>query len=196
MPKKLNNPDRNAILNAFDLKWTQTQTRYGLEGVTELAQTSYTDNQHSTSVTVGFDGVTQNVIQVETGQNQLENERVQSQTPQGLEGVTELARNSYTNNQTESSVTYELAMETEPHSEKPFWWPKWSDRYDPEFEMIAHRAYWWLLGASTFEGLSEAKERISQLSHNLGWGSHQLLNWLFERMPDDAIDYVEELMAI
>ena len=81
-------------------------------------------------------------------------------------------------------------------NDKPFWWAKDSDRYSPEFEVKVHTAYWWLLAASTFEELEQAKVRITQLSQNLGWGSHQLLNWLFERMSDEAIDYVESLMAI
>ncbi|MDJ0511579.1 MAG: hypothetical protein QNJ64_20355 [Crocosphaera sp.] len=118
-PKKLNNPDRNAILNAFDLKWTQTKTRYGLEGVTELERKPYTINQQETSVTAENDRITIDVIGVENGtettnlgaeamvKNEGENERGQTETRYGLEGVTELARNSYTDNQTESSVTGE-----------------------------------------------------------------------------------------
>ncbi|WP_157951123.1 plasmid replication protein, CyRepA1 family [Cyanothece sp. BG0011] len=198
-PEKLNNSDRNAILNAFDLKWGQTVTRYGLEGVTELPENSYTINQQETSVTVenngrtetdyrtGFSLGTENVVQVGNPQDQLENEEGQSQSPQSLGGVTELARTRKTNNQEETNVTEDL---------KPFWWPYSSDRYSPDFELTVHTAYWWLLAAESFEGLELAKAKITQLSHKLGWGSHQLLNWLFERMPDDAIDYVEGLMAI
>ncbi|MEL4895934.1 plasmid replication protein, CyRepA1 family [Crocosphaera sp. Alani8] len=203
-PKKLNNPDRKAILNAFDLKWSQTKTSYGLEGVTELPRNRKSDNQQEASVTVANNEVTYNdyptgecpssidMDRGETPQNEGSNEKGQTETGHGLEGVTELARTSYTDNQQETSVTEALKLE----NDKPFWWAKDSDRYSPEFEVKVHTAYWWLLAASTFEELEQAKVRITQLSQNLGWGSHQLLNWLFERMSDEAIDYVESLMAI
>ena len=38
--ERLNDPDRLAILNALDLKWSQTKAKYGLEGVPKLAEKS------------------------------------------------------------------------------------------------------------------------------------------------------------
>ncbi|MEL4896833.1 plasmid replication protein, CyRepA1 family, partial [Crocosphaera sp. Alani8] len=269
-PKKLNSTDRKAILNAFDLKWSQTKTRYGLEGVTELERKPYTINQQETSVTAENDLITIDVDGVENGmgtsnmvaevmvKNEGSNERVQTETGYGLEGVTELARTSYTDNQTEGSVTVEndlitidvvevengtLSTNVVPEgmvknegsnegvqtetghglegvtelernsytinhqetsvtealkleNDKPFWCPKHSDRYAPEIEVAAMTGYASVLASSSFWELQEAKEQIVQLSQNLGWGVHELLNWIFERMPDDAMDHVDGLMAI
>ncbi len=204
------------VKNEGSSERVQTETDYGLEGVTELKRTSYTINQQETSVTVVNDQVTDNdyptdecpssidVIGVENGtettnvvaeamvKNEGSSQRVQTDTGHGLEGVTELARTSYTDNQQEGSVTEALKLE----NDKPFWWGHSCDRYAPEIEVAAMTGYASVLASESLSELEEAKEQIIQLSQNLGWGVHELWNWLFERMPDEAIDYVEQLMAI
>ena len=184
-----------AVKNERSNEGVQSSTGYGLEGVTELKRTRKSDNQQETFVTVENDLITidvdgpssPDVDRENIPQNEGSYERVQNPTGYGLEGVTELPQTSYTNNQQEASVTEALKLE----NDKPFWWPKDSDRYALPIEVAAMTGYASVLASESFWELQEAKEQIVQLSQSLGWGVHELWNWLFERMPDEAIDYVE-----
>ncbi|MGK7957848.1 MAG: hypothetical protein AB4063_21735, partial [Crocosphaera sp.] len=110
--ERLNDPDRLAILNALDLKWSQTKAKYGLEGVPKLPEKSIqnqgsfgTEDQVSITPQVSECGIedsestTNEAIEVVAAVPEPVSidEETKTQDTLGLKGVPKLAPKSIQN---------------------------------------------------------------------------------------------------